>query len=815
LKKVIIIILSIILLLTSYYAFTEKNEQLSVEFLYPENQEVVGFEMNPGISISEMITNLEGFSLEHNISIVQTHVLLNFSINIYATNIENNSNIRLVRGEYPSGTNYISNSRYQEGNASQSGQFQFPVSNIDIRIYDMGQARNIGIMESFQLIDADDEIVTLFIEEFSAFGTISRSQDSSLGEYIEFSINYAISEMSFSTAFIFSFFTLFILTCFFLIRCQRRMMLEQLWGYSFWSTIFSVPKVFLLPYIASNFLIFLVMVITLVVNDNQSFIVAHTMNILPLNLAVGGLFLLFLVIAILLTKKFNSMVLSLKGKSFFERIQWTSFIIKTISSFALLGIIVSFWSTVTNLREEIEDLSYWRQAENVFHVRGAFAIGSGLWEDYEVDDGAGGTTRHARILDAERLNQGEMIQRDFFFLIERYSDAFILDSNFFWRTEIEDFYQSLHHQLEENPFFTLEEFERLSTALISYSETREWLYDYEYERLRREHIVIPQLIQAIASGEGWADPMELYLMESGMYDLAGRNITISENYLLQNPIHDVYGGDVRESFIHDPYTMNILLPEHYREYESDLEAYFLTDFYFERVSITNWYLEEVGLPLLDITIGDLSINFIYTASGQPYFTFNRHSGDEYSLIWDPIVIVHHPETAVANFSTRVHNSTYFVDNSRGQAFDNIRPFIDEVGAHEIQAAVSVFYQGQEGLVTLQWELFQQTLNLIMNAVFLLLLSALLIWSYYSLNAYKINLEYLFGYSYLSRNSELLIFSLTTTVIATTLAIFSRGFSFLLFGFALIIFIVDFIIIGVLGNHLMKKLISSIVKGSEL
>lgn len=779
LRKVVTILLAITLVLVSFYTFTRNNQQLSLEFLYPSDRQVVEFELEPETSIGDLISDLETFSTQHNISIAQVVVFFDLNVNFYMTNIENNPNIDLLEGEYPIGNTHLSNLRFDEANVSQSGQFLFPISNLDIRIYEMDQVRNIGFVGTFHLIGANEEIAEAFMEEFSIYGEFEISEDIYLNQYIERLLDGSTESSSLLVTIIFSFFALFITTFFFLLKYRRKLMLEQLWGYSSWHALISIPKMFLFTYIFLCMMISAGVTLILIINRNGNYIAHHLFSFLISAIGVGITFLLFLAVGILLTKRFNAFALTLRGKSLFEKIQWASFAIKTVTSFTLLTVISSFILSIQNLNQEFYQLSYWRQAEHTYLLVGSVVgDGGGIWGTFIEDDGMGGEMEVSRIIDFERLNEREEAQRELFFLLEEHNNAFFLESA---------------------PFFRLE------------LENGEWIYSYEWIRLMNEEEFFPDLLER--SDE--IDPLLLSWIESGVYNIVNRRILISQNYLLHNPIYGVNGANVLALVIDDPYTLNVLLPEHYQEFEADLETYFLNDFYFERIDLANWYQEELGLPLLDITMNDLSINFIYTQLGQSYFSFNRLIGDEHSLIWDPIVVIHHDEMAVANFANRVKSILYFMDDSRGHAFGNIQPFIDELGIHEIQSVISVFDQGNEELVIIQWQIFQQTLNLIMNFIFLILLSAGLIWSYYSLNVYKINLEYLFGYSYLMRNLELIIFAFSTAVIATALIIYSHGFSSMFVLFGLLIFMVDIIIISILGNHLTRKAVSNVIKGSEM
>jgi|GEM_PF-2540236 len=777
-KKIVFILLSLVTVITNAYFFMTKNNSLAFDFLYPEDRQVISFELNEEISVLQLIYHLEVFSLYHDISIAQVNNFFDLNINIYMTNIENNPNIRLVQGTYPSGNIHLSNRRFDVNNASQSGQFVFPISNLDIRIYEIDQIRNIGLIGTFHLIGANDVVVNQFVDEFSRFGEVELAQDIHLDDYIQRMLEQSAESSLFSSAIIFSFFALLIGTCLFLLQYRRKPMLEHLWGYSSTYGFISIPKMFFLFYIVLSTGVMALLVAILWFNHAWNYLWIHLIRSLLINLSIAIIFWLFLVLGIILAKRFNTMAISLKGKKFFERILWVSFAVKTVTSIFLLVVIISFVSSLQEMQYELEQLVYWQQAEDIYRLQGGIVgDGGGLWGEFTEIDEDGNEIEFWRIVDFERLVAREEALRELFFLLETYKDAFFFEADAFFRIELED---------------------------------DEWMYAYELDKIMREEWWLPML----QSNPANVDPIMLYLAEKGIYDIAGRRIMVTENYLRRNSIYGIDGRNVLEQLVNDTYTLNVLLPDHYRTLESYLKLYFLQDFYFERINLVNWYLEELDLPLLDITIDDLRINFIYTSLGQSYFSFNRLVGDEHALIWDPIVMIHHDDVGVANMAVRVKSNLYFVDDSRGHAFGSVQPFLNEVGVYVIQSVISMFDQGSETLVSLQWQIFSETLNLIMNSVFLLLLSIVLIWAYYSMNAYQINLKYLFGYSYLERNLELIIFIFSTNAIATILIIYASGLDFTLIGIALFLFLIDLIIISLLGNHLTKKNIHNVIKGSE-
>ena len=120
----------------------------------------------------------------------------------------------------------------------------------------------------------------------------------------------------------------------------------------------------------------------------------------------------------------------------------------------------------------------------------------------------------------------------------------------------------------------------------------------------------------------------LYTMNGLRYpveiDPNGMCIRVSRNYFQHNPIETLDGQDVTEQFVYDDLTLNVLVPEKYRDMEEDIIAVYRDRFYFEKVEAENAYNRDAGLSArLDISEEDLKINIIYVKDGQSYLSFRR------------------------------------------------------------------------------------------------------------------------------------------------------------------------------------------------
>lgn len=105
-------------------------------------------------------------------------------------------------------------------------------------------------------------------------------------------------------------------------------------------------------------------------------------------------------------------------------------------------------------------------------------------------------------------------------------------------------------------------------------------------------------------------------------DPNGRCIRVSRNYFVHNPIETADGSDLTGQFVYDDLTLNLLVPEKYRDMEDDIVEAHRDRFYFEKVEAENAYNQEAGISeRMNIAKEDLKINIIYVKDGQNYFSF--------------------------------------------------------------------------------------------------------------------------------------------------------------------------------------------------
>jgi len=190
----------------------------------------------------------------------------------------------------------------------------------------------------------------------------------------------------------------------------------------------------------------------------------------------------------------------------------------------------------------------------------------------------------------------------------------------------------------------------------------------------------------------------LYTMNGLQYpveiDPNGMCIRVSRNYFKHNPIETADGQDVTEQFVYDDLTLNVLVPEKYRDMEEDIIAAYRDRFYFEKVEAENAYNRDAGLSArLDISEEDLKINIIYVKDGQKYLSFRRDCARQTGCqVEDPVVQIYTANIHCNYAHSFMTQWVYFPSDAGDaeKAYQEVFPIIQTCGAEKsVQKVVSL------------------------------------------------------------------------------------------------------------------------------
>ena len=169
-------------------------------------------------------------------------------------------------------------------------------------------------------------------------------------------------------------------------------------------------------------------------------------------------------------------------------------------------------------------------------------------------------------------------------------------------------------------------------------------------------------------------------------DPNGRCIRVSRNYFVHNPIETADGSDLTGQFVYDDLTLNLLVPEKYRDMEDDIVEAHRDRFYFEKVEAENAYNQEAGISeRMNIAKEDLKINIIYVKDGQNYFSFRSDCAQQTGCkVEDPVVQIY-TGNIHCNYAHSFMSQWVYIPSeaeSAEEAYQEISDTIRSCGAEE-------------------------------------------------------------------------------------------------------------------------------------
>ncbi|ACK41086.1 bacteriocin-associated integral membrane family protein [Listeria monocytogenes] len=294
----------------------------------------------------------------------------------------------------------------------------------------------------------------------------------------------------------------------------------------------------------------------------------------------------------------------------------------------------------------------------------------------------------------------------------------------------------------------------------------------------------------------------------------GNSVEIDFNYLKLNPIKSVQGQNVENEAIINDKVLNIIVPMSKKEFEKDIKKAYLDHFYFQKVELANMYNEALNRPVLEISKDDLSINIIYAENNQDYFSYDSSAGDlRTGNITDPIAIIYTGNIDSSSIGAHVTSSVYFVDKTKGDAFNAILPLINNSNAREITNVTSVYQEVSSELTALKWQIYQQSIGTIILAISSYSFMILLVLSYYRENLYKQLIYHVFGYSFWKSSKWFIISNLAVCAFSGVITFIITKESIALY-FSVVILLIELCVIYFLKEKVINKDFKAILKGEK-
>ncbi len=176
----------------------------------------------------------------------------------------------------------------------------------------------------------------------------------------------------------------------------------------------------------------------------------------------------------------------------------------------------------------------------------------------------------------------------------------------------------------------------------------------------------------------------------------GHSIRVSRNYFLYNPIETVDGSNLIEQILYDDTTLNVLVPEKYRDMEEEILESYHANFFFEKIVAEDDYNKLAGIDKsVDISPEELSIHIIYVKDGQQYFTYRKDCAVQTdNWITDPVVQIYTSNIHCNYAHSFLSQWVYFESDggSEKKAYADILPYVQQCGAEGSIQKVKAIYR---------------------------------------------------------------------------------------------------------------------------
>ncbi|MBJ6363897.1 DUF1430 domain-containing protein [Paenibacillus sp. GCM10012307] len=326
---------------------------------------------------TNVIQELVDFSVDEGVNISRYHFINEHTLHIYSSNIQSDSHISLISGEWPYDNNYISNKSVIDQN--QSGTIAFPISNLEVKYFDFHQLRNVGLGGSFYLSKSDNELLERARQAFSSFGEV-RFEEVQTNPFLMVNVTLFLVVL-------FALVSYSIIIFYYMIQNRTQFYLHQLWGY----TVFSSFLAFIRPVFKSILIIIVTgqaLVITLTIYYNQTY---YLIDIVVVSIIISLIMLLVTVvllgISLFFIRQSGIDSVSLKGSPPFKNYQISSVILKAIFSMILLSITAFSFMKALDLNQKLANQTYWNETKNIYRIQvGPLNISGDLKKEKYLND---------------------------------------------------------------------------------------------------------------------------------------------------------------------------------------------------------------------------------------------------------------------------------------------------------------------------------------------------------------------------------------------------------------------------------------------
>ena len=299
-----------------------------------------------------------------------------------------------------------------------------------------------------------------------------------------------------------------------------------------------------------------------------------------------------------------------------------------------------------------------------------------------------------------------------------------------------------------------------------------------------------------------------------LYSPYGQNILVDKNYLKRNLVRTYTDQrDVLEEIDYDKDTLNILVPQKFKQYENIIKDSFKEWFYFQKVYIFNMYKEIRGKKLSEKKMEDLKINLIYIQNNQSYFTYNPFSGDSSNNIKDPIVTVYTENMDNSVLAATLGRSIFLESENPYTTLKEVKNITQKYNINELNSILSIYDKKGEQINDIKDIRDRLILNIVFLSFILVMLTLVITYVYYKSNISKIIIKSLHGCDFINTYKGLILSNLGIYIVAFFFAsIIYKEISIFLSIVISLMLIIDCIATNIVNKILIKKGEIKLIKG---
>ena len=221
---------------------------------------------------------------------------------------------------------------------------------------------------------------------------------------------------------------------------------------------------------------------------------------------------------------------------------------------------------------------------------------------------------------------------------------------------------------------------------------------------------------------------------------------------------------------YDQNTLNILVPEQYKKYEKKIIKNYKENFYFQKVTIDNYFRKNMNKPKNMLKKDKLSIHIIYVKT----------------------------------------------DNSKkqGRAYRKVEALEQELGIYQFNSVTNIYGQAASNLVIIRQKVMWQSAILLAVILCSIVFITIAVSGYYFSKQQRLLLETLWGYGYMSSIKEIILVFIVINL-CTTAVVYIIKHNVVVWYFMIIACIIEIIVTKLEYDYLSKKnLHEKIINGEQ-